>query len=512
MVLLLVGAGGFRAQQQPQQPEATQPATRPGAEGAAGAAGAQAVIVTSVEGKARARVSPDAPWEIVREGMRLPQGAEIQTGARSRVVCSVPPGREFIVDRLSTVTVLEADQRGNKATTDLLMEYGRADLRVQAAGLEHDAKIRTPGATASVRGTELSVYNQPPFAPELRTFTGLVDYRFAKRQMTVGKGGRSLGGRGAAETAFRQTVVDPSTANARTNADAALIAEQTNVGAVSNYNPDIQLTEVHGGTPATSGQLMSNLPGKLTFAIRWSGNADVDILVAFDRRITLGGIIQPEQILYPNFGMETSPTGGRIPYNHRGGRNGGQELCFWPDSFPTAVYGFSAINNSESTPADVKFNVFMNGQKISMYAFDQDFNLIRSKGLLRTIPPLGTDSAIVGVPPDPFFESLPPPLVIDSPDQTIDGTEPPGSTAPPPPPPGKTVLASAAPSDAAQVATSRANPARGRAAEAARKAAARDQAKAAKLSRQAAARDARAAKAPKAAAPRPQVNVNVRKR
>ena len=200
LAALLASAGGFRSQDQQQPPATTAPAPQsapadPGA-GANGGAVANSVVVTSLEGKARARRTPDAAWQIVEVGMRLPQGAEIQTGPTARVVCSVPPGREFVVDRMSKVIVLEAEQTGNRLKTDLMMEYGRTDLRVQKAGLEQDARIRTPGATASVRGTELSVYNQPPFAPELKTYTGVVDYRYAKRQLTVAKGGRSSGGRG----------------------------------------------------------------------------------------------------------------------------------------------------------------------------------------------------------------------------------------------------------------------------------------------------------------------------
>src|SRR5207248_491978 len=107
--------------------------------------------------------------------------------------------------------VVEAARRGNRQQTRLMMDYGRTAARVQAAGIEHDMQIRTPATTASVRGTEYTVYDQPPFAPELRTYTGLVDYRFAKRQLLVGKGGTSRDGKGSAETALLASVVDPST-------------------------------------------------------------------------------------------------------------------------------------------------------------------------------------------------------------------------------------------------------------------------------------------------------------
>jgi len=282
--------------------------------------------------------------------------------------------------------------------------------------------IRTPATTASVRGTEYTVYDQPPFAPELRTYTGLVDYRFAKRQLLVGKGGTSRGGRASAETALIESVVDPSTERARTNADAALIANETSRGAVVNYNPTIQLEEVRGGAgPQTDADLVNSLPGKLNFVIRWKQNVDVDIFVTVQPgdqlQTILNGTFNPQTFLYPGFGQQTSPTGGRIPYNHRGGANGGQEVCFWPDSFPTAVYGFSAISNSSTEPVDVRFNAYLDGQKISLYSFGLDGTLIRTKGLQRTLDPAGTQSAIVLAPTNELFESILP----ESPDETVTG-------------------------------------------------------------------------------------------
>jgi hypothetical protein len=384
--------------------------------------GAPVVTVTAVEGKARARTDPTAEWQLVAEGMKLPVGAEITTGPRARVTCLIPPGEEFVVDRMSTVTVLEAERRGNRQRTRLIMDYGRTAARVQAAGIEHDMQIRTPATTASVRGTEYTVYDQPPFAPELRTYTGLVDYRFAKRQLLVGRGGTSRGGRGSAETALVESVVDPSTARARTNSDAALIANEVSRGAVLSYNPTIRLNEIRGGAgPQTDTDLVNSLPGKLNFVLRWNQNVDVDIFVTVQPgdqlQTILNGTFNPQTFLYPGFGQQTSPTGGRIPYNHRGGARGGQEICFWPDSFPTAVYGFSAINNSSASPVDVRFNAYLDGEKISLYSFGTDGTLIRTKGLQRTLDPDGTQSAIVLAPTNELFESLLP----ESPDETVGG-------------------------------------------------------------------------------------------
>lgn len=412
-----------------QQPAQAEPATVPA--GGAPAAESGVIVVTVVEGKARAKTAADAPWRRVVEGMRLPVGSEISTGPRARVTCSIPPGEEFVVDRMSNVTVLEAERRGNRQQTRLIMEYGRTAARVQAAGIEHDMQIRTPATTASVRGTEYTVYDQPPFAPELRTYTGLVDYRFAKRQLAVGKGGRSSGGRGSAETALLESVVDPSTANARTNADAALIANEVSRGAVLTYDPNIRLNEIRGGAgPQSDAALINALPGKLNFVLRWNQNVDVDIFVTLQPGDQLDNIIagtfNPQSFLFPGFGLESSPTGGRIPYNHRGGPNGGQEICLWPDSFPTAIYGFSALSNSSTNSVDVRFNAFLDGEKISLYSFADDGTLIRTKGIRRTLAPEAVASTIVLAPTNALFEEILP----ESPDETLGGAGAIGASAP----------------------------------------------------------------------------------
>src|SRR5205085_1310342 len=133
--------------------------------------------------------------------------------------------------------------------------------------------------------------------------------------------------------------VDPSTANARTNADAALIANEVSRGAVLTYNPTIRLNEIRGGAgPQTDSALLNSLPGRLNFVLRWNQNVDVDIFVTVqpgDQAKTIfGGTFNPNILLYPGFGLETSPTGGRVPFNHRGGPNGGPGIRFCADRFP----------------------------------------------------------------------------------------------------------------------------------------------------------------------------------
>ena len=83
---------------------------------------------------------------------------------------------------------------------------------------------------------------------------------------------------------------------------------------------------------------MQSLPGVLNFVVRWTGNADVDIFTTVQPgdplQTILGNFFEPSTVIYPGFGLQTAPSGGRIPYNHKGGANGGQEICFWPGVSP----------------------------------------------------------------------------------------------------------------------------------------------------------------------------------
>jgi hypothetical protein len=403
---------------------ALQDAPAPAAAG--GAQGAMKIVVGEVKGLVQVRTAPDQPWKKAEAGMELTEGAEFRTGPKSSVVCTIPPDQTIVLDRLGTVKVAEAIRTGTKIKTDLVMKYGRTDYAIEAAGREHESTIRSPSSTLAVRGTQVRLYDQPPFAPQAQTFTGLASYRHAKRQLAVGKGGKARGGQGSAETAMLESVVDPTVAAARTVSESALIANEQSRGAVIGYEPNIDIPVVRGGPgPRSDAELVQSLPGVLNFVVRWTGNADVDIFTTVQPGpplpTILGNFFQPTTVLYPGFGLETAPSGGRIAFNHRGGPNGGQEICFWPGVFPAAVYGFAALNNSQDASADVRFNAFLNGEKLTLYTFNEQGAIVRSTGFRRTLAPDGTEATIALVPPVPQLED---PVfgAPEVPDETADGS------------------------------------------------------------------------------------------
>lgn len=390
------------------------------------AQGAMKIVVNEVKGLVQVRTAPDQPWKKAEAGMELTEGAEFRTGPKSSVVCTIPPDQTIVLDRLGTVKVAEAIRTGNKVKTDLVMKYGRTDYAIEAAGREHESTIRSPSSTLAVRGTSVRLYDQPPFTPQAQTFTGHASYQFAKRQLAVGKGGTARGGAGSAETALLQSVVDPNTATARTTTESALIAREQSRGAVVSYDQTIDIPVVRGGPgPRTDTELMRALPGVLNFDVRWTGNADVDLVVTVQPgdplSVILGNFFEPKTVIFPGFGLQTAPSGGRMPYDHRGGPNGGEEICFWPGVFPSGVFGFGAINNSQDTPADVRFNAYLNGEKLTLYTFNDQGAIVRSTGFRRTIAPDDTDATIALSPPVPQLED---PVfgAPEVPDETVDGT------------------------------------------------------------------------------------------
>ena len=130
------------------------------------------VVIVEVHGLVQIRANAHSPWQMAINGMGAGEGAELRTGPHSSVTCAIPPDQTFTLDRLGVVKVAEAMQQGNKASTRLVMPYGRTTYQLQSSGPEYDSEILTPSSTLAVRGTTVSVYDQPPFAPEAHRGAG----------------------------------------------------------------------------------------------------------------------------------------------------------------------------------------------------------------------------------------------------------------------------------------------------------------------------------------------------
>jgi hypothetical protein len=359
---------------------ASRPSTRPDQ------SGALRVTIVEVKGNVQVRGSETEAWQTAMAGAQVGEGAEFRTMPKSSVRCTIAPDQSFTLDRLGVVKVAEAARRGNKIKTDLMMKYGRTKLTVEAAGEEHESTISSPGGSLAVGGTVVSLYDQPPFVPEAVSYTGLAKFRDVHRQVALGgKGQKTAVVRAdhdsAADTALAASITDPQYAGARTQSDATFIASEVARGGIISYDPLARITVVRNSPPLNDRVLIPGLPPiGLTFVLRWFGNADLnlEVLRAAGEPLTLlgsGKSFNPSEVLFPGFGLNVVPSGGRIPFDHRGGPNGGMEVAYWNGTAPHGVYGLGVLFVS-GAPVNLELNAFLNGKKQIVETIDAGGNLV----------------------------------------------------------------------------------------------------------------------------------------
>jgi hypothetical protein len=293
------------------------------------------LIVTGVQGNAAARATESASWLPVAVGMELFEGAEIRTAHRSVVQFIIPPDQTVRLDRLGTLKILEAKFRDGSYVTELGMKFGRLNYSVEAPETQHQTRVRTPGTTLAVRGTQVSVSDEPPFAPSAMSFTGRAEFRDAKKQVAFGsKGGGktkvSADKDSAAEFALSESYVDPSISFARTPAEQRLIEQTVSRGGILSFDAVNSIPVIRGGTPFSAEEVLANPPGPLDFILTWSGNADLNLSVA---------LLGLNEIVSPVGTLNRSPSGGTTAFDHRGGPEGGFEVVFWPSNYPGSQPG-----------------------------------------------------------------------------------------------------------------------------------------------------------------------------
>jgi FecR protein len=364
------------------------------------AAEALRATITGIEGMVQVRQDAESPWAKAELGVVVGEKGEFRTGPKSAVRLVLPGGHTITLDRLGIVKLLQAVNEGGKTKTKVGMKYGRTRYDIQTAGAEHESSIVSPNATLAIRGTEVSLYDQRPFLPEATRLSGRAEFRDFKKQVAFGgKGaGKSKVNTAqptAAAVRLNDSVVDPTVAKARTDGEAGLIDTLLSRGATVSFDRQSGIKVVTGGMPPTDRQLNSVLPGVLTFVVRWGGNSNIDMGVSSPGGKNGGG-----EFLYPATGLNTSPNGGRIPFDHRGGNHGGFEIAFWSGSFPTGLYGIGLILASgEPTVASVQ--AFKNGRSIKIFDGESLVNRVVvpvfpptpgiGEGTLGGIVPVGTE-------------------------------------------------------------------------------------------------------------------------
>ncbi len=274
-------------------PAGSQPSSQPTGQSISG-------TIQYIKGDVRVRASENSPWVQATVGMVIPEGAEVQTGFKSQADIFMPPAQKLSLDRMTTVKLVEVKRDGDKIKSNIGMQYGRTQLNIEKSGAVHDARISTPSTTLALRGTEVCMFDQAPFAPVAISYTGRANAEFRGRTFNIPFGTN------------RYTEITDGNDNP---------AEQSQFGTGVNLRPD-------SGTTTTEQQMVSRYP---TF----NG--------------TGGGIITGVTAV----NKSTSTPFGRS-FDNSGSNAGG--LTF-PMPNPTVVDGQLSMSLSSPLGSNVKFTV-----------------------------------------------------------------------------------------------------------------------------------------------------------
>ena len=115
---------------------------------------AQDAVLARVSGQVK--VSADSvTWTVGEQGTVLEPGTVISTGFKSTALIKTADA-EIEVSQLTRLTLEELTERDNTIHTTLFLNGGRINTEVSREKVRHDFTVRSPVATASVRGTGFS--------------------------------------------------------------------------------------------------------------------------------------------------------------------------------------------------------------------------------------------------------------------------------------------------------------------------------------------------------------------
>ena len=409
-----------------------------------------AVVVAEVKGTVQ--VSTDdgksGRWRRWRCGG---PGAQFRTGFRSSVTCVIPPDQQFTLESLGTVKVAEAAKAGERVKTDLVMKYGARRLPDRGGGRR--ARVHHPhaGQHAFRPGHHRAGDRPRRLRPDRRGLPAAPCSRRGvarpppREERAAGMPRSAAKDGSAAQTGLAQTVIDPNTAAARTASEARLIARQTSrapsfpsttcpnipviTGAPGRYRtPSLSpacrgrwisfsagpATRTSTSSCPTSRSRQPTLPRAGTLPRR---SLQVGAAGLSDANLGQVGILgssksfQQTELLYPGFGLNTSASGGIIPYDHRGGPNGGMEVAYWLNSPPQGIFVVSAVLQSGKA-ADYKIDAFLGGKPLSQIYFSTDGTLFKTNELNGTIAAAAksfdTITSVVLSPGNSFYNNAVP--------------------------------------------------------------------------------------------------------
>ena len=283
------------------------------------------IVITGVQKTVQYREKEGGAWNRVEVGQALPVGAELRTGLGSAVRFRVGETQTVTLDRLGTIKVIDAIEQVGKIKTDVGMKYGRTRYDVEAAGIEHESTIHSPGASLAVRGTLMGL-DVDPFRTSLWSDDGASQVDPVRRnlqQLKIGGKARRANMRvrdgTPGRTGYVRTINDPKGQFPRTEDEMEALAQNQGMGGVDTNNV----------IPARSGGGTIPVEKSLKFVLNWTGGSysttDLDLTVMSP----LSEFLDPKGLLHV-------PSGGK----HNGDRMGMNALedAAWLNNRPGGTY------------------------------------------------------------------------------------------------------------------------------------------------------------------------------
>jgi hypothetical protein len=312
------------------------------------------IHVTAVQPSAEYRNNSDAKWERLNADVDLPVGVELQTGPKGVIQFAVGTDQVYRVDWLTSAKVLRANLLPDGTIkTDVAMKYGHISKDVDAPVHPHKDTIVSPCCTLEIRGTRVSLYDQPPFEPEAVSLTGAAVLTSAHGVLKFGaKGKGTVNARdaavstGVAKDKLYRNAVGPAGvfAGQTTSEQQELAAISSLVGTNSiDFSSLSRILASEVCPPVSAAPLDTDQ--ELYFQLDWSGPASTMVSFTIEGPGPNGQTVSINNRIVSSGGMYNTNS-GQSPTAKANG-NGTQEID-WGNLSATAPFPLGTYTITET--------------------------------------------------------------------------------------------------------------------------------------------------------------------
>lgn len=294
------------------------------------------IVVAGIKGVVQVRSAADQPWQRAKVAMKLGAGWDVRTGPRSAIEIKIGADQTLLLDRMTTIKMLEAIKAEGKIKTDVGMKYGRVKYDVKSVGEEVDSKIHAPSATLAIRGSTVEFLDDA-LASYARG-SGKLAYLPLDRRTEMTFGGNGEAEVNKDEDSAVKVAREHSTVNSLGMFSATSVEEFENLlvksGIVDSHQRDVLEIQKLLDELALGGVGVPQLTGPLNIDLIWNS---IDFFSPSDLNLSItdpsGNVLSVNN---PVVGQ--APTQGTFNLADDGSIGFGQESASWNVLFDGGTY------------------------------------------------------------------------------------------------------------------------------------------------------------------------------